>query len=177
LDLAETAKVAAIEALLLAGDGVEGAAVGGIEAAGVAEEETVLKFGGLGRGNAVETRAVTRVPGCQADALVPVAGLDADDAAEAPLGFGEGADEAVFDGALGLESGFELADESEVVFGIFGGEDNVFGIEAVFDGVSGGGGLAPGGSGAGAALCVAPIGADLAIGCHESWRLLSLRLW
>ena len=61
-----------------------------------------------------------------------------------------------------------VADEGVVLGGIFAGEDEGFGVEAVFESVEAGSGLALGGAGSGRFERVGAIGGDLSWGCHIS---------
>ena len=57
-------------------------------------------------------------------------------------------------------------DES-VVGGIFAGADDGGGVDAVFQGIEAGGGLALDGAGSGGLLRVGAIGGDLSGACHD----------
>ena len=76
-------------------------------------------------------------------------GFDGGEAAEAPAGDGEGFDEFGGEGRGGREVGEVGGEEGSVVVGGFGGEEDLFGVEAVFEGVLGGAGEARGRGGAG----------------------------
>jgi hypothetical protein len=89
-------------------------------------------------------------------------GLEADDAAEAPLGGGQLADVRLVEGGCGLELLDETGEEG-VEFGrVLLGEDGVAGAESVGAGIGGDFGFALGSFGAGGALRVAAVGFDFA---------------
>jgi len=81
--------------------------------------------------------------------VVEDAGFDGGEATEAPLGGGDGFDQVCFDcGGGGKAAEIRVAVNLEVVVG-FGGEEDLFRMEAVFEGVLGGARSARGSGGAG----------------------------
>jgi hypothetical protein len=99
------------------------------------------------------------------------AGFEARDAAEAPMGGGQLADEQVLVGVGGLELGPQCGQGGGELVGVFGGEEQVAGAQAVEGAVPGGSGLALGGFGAGREPGVAAVGLDLSLGRHSTLRL------
>ena len=100
--------------------------------------------------------------------------LDALEAEFLPVGAEHGVDVEGLGGRLGTEVAVVGGDESFVVGGVFAGDDDGGGVDAVFQGIEAGGGLALGGAGSGGLLRVGAIGVDLCGGCHDSdlaWRL------
>lgn len=91
-------------------------------------------------------------------------GLEVGDAAQAPLGVGELADEAALQGGRGLEFLLEFGQQRLEVFGIFAGQDRAVGRQAVGEGVVAGDGFAFGGARAGAELGVAAAGVGALVG-------------
>ena len=75
--------------------------------------------------------------------------MEAVEAAEAPFGVGDLADEDEFEDVFGEEVVFELLEEAVVVGGVFVGHNGVAGEESVFESVLGGAGFALGGARAG----------------------------
>src|ERR1017187_6081377 len=74
---------------------------------------------------------------------------------------------------LGLPLGFEIGPELLVFLGVFVGEDEVTGAQAVSEGVEAHGGLGLGSVGTGRVLCVLPVGFLLFIGnYHVDFPLL-----
>jgi hypothetical protein len=67
---------------------------------------------------------------------------------------------------------FEILEDVLEILREFADDDGVFGGEAVFEGVEANGGLAFGGFGAGAALCISAISGNLFIGRHGLLGLL-----
>src|SRR5258706_571469 len=68
---------------------------------------------------------------------------------------------------LGADGVVVVGDESVVVGGIFAGDDDGGGVDAVFQGIEAGRGLALGGAGSGGLLRVGAIRVDLSRGCHD----------
>jgi hypothetical protein len=94
--------------------------------------------------------------------------LDSADAAEKPLAIDEGIDKHALFGCSGREAlvvvvgeGFELRDG-------FAGDGLRLGIDAGFECVHGGSGLALDGAGSGGFLCVEAVGQELFLGCHKT---------
>jgi hypothetical protein len=94
-------------------------------------------------------------------------GLDALEAALLPVGAEHDIDVEGLGGGLGMEVAVVVGDESVVVGGIFAADDDRGGIDAVFQGIEAGGGLALGGAGSGGLLRVGAIGVELCGGCHD----------
>ena len=133
---------------------------GDAEKAGVLVVE--LLFGGAGgaRGGIGATLGLARAfHGIDEDA-----GLEAEGAAETPLGAGQLADVGVFEGVGGLEEVEETVEQGLEVGEVLLGEDGVAGAEAVGAGVGGDFGFTLGSSGAGGAPGVAAIGVYLQLG-------------
>ena len=96
----------------------------------------------------------------------PHFGFDAVEAAEGPLAADQIVEEAAGLGGSGLVALVILVDEELEVGEVLIGEEEGLGVEAGFQGVHGGGGLACGRGGAGRFLGVAAVGLDLAEGGH-----------
>jgi hypothetical protein len=166
LELAEGAKESLRQAALVAGKLGKGlSALAGDRRTG----EVGLGLGAaggqsLGEGFVVAAGLVERIGEGR--------GFEARDAAHAPLGVGELADEGLFEGVGGLEEFFEFGDERLEIGGIFAGQERGFrflsGAETVFAGVLGGFGFAGTGARAGAALGVEAIGLELFLRGHDS---------
>jgi hypothetical protein len=88
------------------------------------------------------------------------------EAAEGPLAADEVVDEGAGIGGGGLVVLVEVIDELLEVGAVFAGEDEGFGVEAGFEAVHGGGGLASDRGGAGGELGVAAIGCYLTESRH-----------
>jgi hypothetical protein len=77
-----------------------------------------------------------------------------------------------------MESGVAVFDEFLEFADGFRGEDEGFGVDAGFEGIHGGAGLACDRGGAGGLLGVAPVGFDLTLSRHKgmgtTWRLVLL---
>ena len=101
------------------------------------------------------------------DGVVEV-GLDNLEAALVPIGADHGVDVEGFGGGLGVVLVHVFSDKGVVIGGVFAGDDDGFGVDAVLQGVEAGGGLALGGAGSGGLLRVGAIGGDLCGGCHDS---------
>lgn len=106
------------------------------------------------------------------EAVPEHAGLGAAEAAQAPLGVGEVADEDFLDGVGGLEEGVEGVEEGLALGGVFAGQQGGLGGEAVAEGVEAGAGLALGGLGAGREPGVAAVGEFLSFGGSHGLALL-----
>jgi hypothetical protein len=116
----------------------------------VAEEDGAeVGAGGLGEEGAIELR------------------LDAAKAPLVPIGADHGVDVEGFGRVGRAEAGVVVADEGLVFGGIFAGDDNGFGVEAVLECVEAGGGLARIGAGSGRFLRVGAIGGDLCWCSHD----------
>ena len=100
--------------------------------------------------------------------IFPHLTLDSAEAAEQPFAIYEGIDEHALFGCRGTEAlvvvvgeGFELRDG-------FAGDGLRLGVDAGFECVHGGSGLALDGAGSGGSLCVEAIGQELFLGCHKT---------
>jgi hypothetical protein len=78
-----------------------------------------------------------------------------------------GVDEHALLGGGGAEAVVRFADEFLEGGGDFAADELGFGVDAGFEGVHGGAGLARGGAGSGGFLCVDAIGCELFWGCHK----------
>ena len=102
-------------------------------------------------------------------------GLNGQEATLLPVGAQHGLDVEDFRGGLGTELAVVVGGEGVVVGGIFAGYDEGGGVDAVFECVEAGGGLALDGAGSGGFLRVGLIGRDLSWGSHDhdvacGWR-------
>jgi len=101
-------------------------------------------------------------------------GLDTLEAALLPVGAEHGVDVEGLGGGFGTEVAVVVGDEGVVVGGIFAGDDDGGGVDAVFQGIEAGGGLALGGAGSGRLQRVGAICVNLCWACHDydlAWRL------
>ena len=94
-------------------------------------------------------------------------GLDANEAALLPIGAEHGVDVEVFGGGFRAVAALVVGGEGVVVGGIFAGDHDGSGVDAVFQGVEAGGGLALGGAGSGRFLRVGAICGDLSWSSHD----------
>ena len=133
--------VGAIDAAVEAGEGLEGVLVG------MAERGIVLDLG-------VEELSAGKILVEAFDLIIPELGFDAAEAALDPLGGDEGVDKGEFGGAGWLVVVQVCGGEGFEFGGIFAGDDVGPGVDAGFQGVEGGAGLAFGGFGAGGFLGV-----------------------
>ena len=101
------------------------------------------------------------------DDALPQLGLDGAEAAEEPFAIDEGVDEHALLGGGGAEAAVIFAGEFLEGGGDFAADERGFGVDAGFEGVHGGAGLALGGAGSGGFLCVSAIGCELFLGCHK----------
>ena len=152
---AEEHAVGRVDAAVEAGEGVEGVLIG------VAERGAVLDLG-------VEKFFAGEIFVEALDLVVPELGFDAAEAALDPFGGDEGVDERELDGAGGAVVVVKCGGEGFEFGGIFAGDDVGPGVDAGFEGVERGAGLAFGRGGAGGFLGVAAIGVDLGFGGHVS---------
>jgi hypothetical protein len=135
----------------------------GVEAGFVALQERELVIRGQavkGRGGPGDLAAAAGV----LHGLLEQFGLDGPRAAEAPGGGGEFFDPDVLEGADGgeaLEQGVAVGHE---VFGTLGAYEDLFGAQAVADGVAGTAGLAFGSFGAGGFGGVGSVGTETLVG-------------
>jgi hypothetical protein len=100
-----------------------------------------------------EGKREAEVIGC-GDAIVPPGGADV------------GADQVELMVVLWLEGGEDVAGVVVEDGFVFGGDDELVGVDAVFECVERGAELALAGFGAGAFECVAAVGCDLFLGGH-----------
>jgi hypothetical protein len=148
LNLVESAVKDALEVGLMTAEVGEGVAAGDVV---VIDETDVV--GGV----VVPLEAVLQV----VDALVVEARLEDAEAAEAPGGHGEVADQLVLDGASRGQVIPKRLPEALELGRVFGGQEDLLGGETVSDGVQGGARFAFGGAGSRALAGVATIGFDL----------------
>ena len=159
----------AAEARLVAGQGGEHAGAFAVALGDDAEQAGVL-------GAAVVVGVELIIPLGLAfaglfEGVLEVAGFDAGEAGEAPLGVGHAREEALLGGALGLVLGGEGVLEGLELLLVLDGEGGVLGEEAVAEGVEAGAGLAFVGARADAFLSVAAVGFDLFLSWHVGlWR-------
>ncbi len=128
-------------------DAGEGGLVADDEGEGAAGVGEVLK--GPGESGVGSGEVGRDVAGFFEGVVEEEVGFDGREAAEAPAGGGEGFDEFGFEGRGGGEVVEVGGDEGAVVVGGFGGKEDLFGVEAVLEGVLGRAGEAVGGGGAG----------------------------
>jgi len=102
------------------------------------------------------------------EAVREEAGLEANDAAEAPVGGGQLKDKGFLEGSGGPEFGAEAGEQLQEAGAVLLGEDDQAGSQAVLLGVAADGGFALWGFGAGTALGVAAVGFDLLLRGHET---------
>jgi hypothetical protein len=154
----------------------------GLEAAEFLEGVTVIAMGGIDAAlEAAEIVAIGSVGLRDSDflfgheavdrAMFPELGFADTEAAEEPLGVDEGVDEHALFGSGGTEAVVIFSFESLEVDGFFAADDLRFGVDAGFEGIHGGAGLALRGAGAGGFLCVEAVGLDLLLGWHTAWRI------
>jgi hypothetical protein len=93
-------------------------------------------------------------------------GLGAAETEQGPLAADDLIDVDALLGKSGAEALVVSGDESVVGGTVLAGEDGGLGMDAGFEGIEAGGGLALGGLGSRRFLGVATIGVDLAEGCH-----------
>jgi hypothetical protein len=84
-------------------------------------------------------------------------GLDALESAFLPVGAEHGIDVEGFGGGLGVEVAVVVGHEGIVVGGVFAGDDDGGGVDAVFQGIEAGGGLALDGAGSGGLSALARL--------------------
>jgi hypothetical protein len=120
----------------------------------------------LAAGESERRAAAREAPGFGEEGAVEV-GLDALEAALLPVGAEHGIDVEGLGGGLGAEVAVVVGDEGVVVGGIFAGDDDGGGVDAVFQGIEAGGGLALGGAGSGGLQRVGAICFDLCGACHD----------
>ena len=130
-------------------------ALGGVDAALEAGEVAAVVAEGLGEGD-FENR------------ILPELGLDSAEAAEEPFAIDEGIDEHSAFGGSGTEALVVFISERFELRDGFAGDGMGLGIDAGFEGVHAGTGLALDGAGSGGFLCVEAIGLDLLSGCHKT---------
>src|ERR1019366_5442563 len=119
------------------------------------------EFGGGGVGEQGGGEGCSR--GLGEESAVEI-GLDAQEAALLPIGAEHGVDVEAFGGGFSAELAGVVGGEGLVIGGIFAGDDDGGGVDAVFQCVEAGGGLALEGAGSGRFLRVGLIGRDLSWG-------------
>jgi hypothetical protein len=133
----------------------------------VAESTVVAAVGGgLACEEARESGGVVDEGFGEAGTVLKEVGFEEAQAAELPLGVGQGVDEFGFLGIGGTVGVAERLDQGGAGLGIFVGEEIELGIEAGFEGVAAGDGFAFGRARAGGFLGVAAIGLNLFVRCH-----------
>ena len=100
------------------------------------------------------------------EARLEESGLDESEATPEPGGEDEKIDQVVLCLSFGSESATVVGGEVEEGFGVFAGRDDDIGMDAEFDGVATGNGLALWGARAGGAPGVGAIGGDLSGSGH-----------
>ena len=145
----------------------------GLEELEFLESVAVVTVGGvdaaLEAGEAVGVQAEGRRQAQVVDllrAFVPEVGFADAEAAEEPFGIDEGIDEHALLRSGGKEAIMVLRFESFEVGLEFAADDLRFGVDAGFEGIHGGAGLALRGAGSGGFLRVEAIGVDLFFGWH-----------
>jgi len=142
---------------------VQGAVEGALGRIGAALEEREI----FAAADEIETVAVGVVADAVGSALViPDFGGGKGIAAQQPIGIDEGGDEEGLFWSGGLPAEEVLVGEGTEFGGVFAGDDLGPGIEAGFEGVGTGGGLACGGAGAAGFGAVGAVGRDLFWGTH-----------
>src|SRR5260370_36880684 len=99
--------------------------------------------------------------------VLPRFGFGGAEAAEVPLTVDEIIDENAGFGGGGTETLVAVLDEFLELGLVFGGEDEGFGVDAGFEGIHGGGGLACDRGGAGGLLGIAAVSFDLTESRHR----------
>ena len=137
-------------------EGAEAGAAGGIEA--------VLDFGEGGRvaRGGVSEGVLLRVAESVLVLVLPHLGFGDAEATERPLAVDEVVDERAGFGGGGMVVVVALVDELFEVGSVFTGEDEGFGVDAGFEAVHGGDGLACDRGGAGGFLGITAVGFNLA---------------
>jgi len=149
VQVAEAAGIVALDAAFVAVQVVEDVVLGAIE----------LKCPGQRVGDAIPI--VDLGHGAGADAVVEIAGFDAEDAAKAVGGDGQTGDEVVLDLASGVEVYAVLIGERLEVGGVFAWQDGGCAGESVDGAVAGGARFARCGAGSGTLLRIFTIGIGL----------------
>ena len=98
-------------------------------------------------------------------------GFDAGIAAAVPVSGDEGFDEEILQGADGVEGLAVVEGEGLEFGGVFAGDDEGAGVNAGFEGIEAGNGLARVGAGAGGAERVEAVSFDLRDSCHGDCRI------
>jgi hypothetical protein len=94
--------------------------------------------------------------------------LDSAEAAQEPFAIDEGIDEHPLFGGGGTEALVVFAGELFELRDGFAGDGLGSGVDAGFEGVHGGVGLALDGAGSGGSLRIETIGCELFLGCHKT---------
>ena len=100
--------------------------------------------------------------------VLPELGLDGAETAEELLTIDEGIDEHALLGGGGTEAAVIFGDELFECRGVFAADELRLGVDAGFECVHGGAGLALDGAGSGGFLRVETIGCELFFGCHKT---------
>jgi hypothetical protein len=111
----------------------EDVAVDGVVAGGGADQKNLDLGGAFGQ----QVGAAVVVAVHLAEFFGKNGGLDHGDAAHAPFGVGELAQQGPLDGAGGLEFVFQFGDEEVEIVEVFPRQDGGLGAQAVFEGVLG----------------------------------------
>ena len=99
--------------------------------------------------------------------VLPDLGFGLAETAKLPRGGHHGVDEEAVFGRRGLKAGVVLEGEGFKGDGIFAGDDVGLSVNAGFEGIETGNGLALCGTGAGGFLCIEAVGLDLMCSGHE----------
>ncbi|HEY3616641.1 MAG TPA: hypothetical protein VGK96_07485, partial [Candidatus Sulfotelmatobacter sp.] len=118
-------------------------AAGGVHAVLKAGKRASILGGGVSEGVLIGTAV------CGVILVQPRLGFGGTEAAEVPLAVDELVYEAAGFGGGGIETAVALLDEFVELGDVFGGEGEGFGVDAGFEGIHGGGGLACNRGGAG----------------------------
>ena len=149
-----------LEALELL-EGAIVAALGGIDAAMEAGQVLLAEDEGAAGGDKVFLGAPLL------HAVLPDLGLGFAEAAELPIGGYEGIDEEAAIGGGGLEAVVIFEGEGFEGAGVLAGDDVGVGVNAGFEGIEAGNGLAFGGTGAGGFLRIEAVSLDLVESRHD----------
>jgi len=134
-------------------EGVVVVALGGVDAALEAAELVGVLGENAGEGGVVDVE----------DALLDL-GLDGAEAAEEPVAIDESIDEQALVGGGGVKAVVVFIDEFLEGGPGFAANELSFSVDAGFEGIHGGAGLALGGAGSGGFLCVEAIGMRVVFG-------------
>ena len=135
-------------------------ALGGVDAALEADE------GGGGNAESLAEGGFIVLAPRSFHFALPDFGVDFGQAAELPIVADEGVEVVTLLGRGGTEAPVVFGGEGGESAGVFATDNLRFGMDAGFEGVHGGRGLALGGAGAGRFLRVEAVGVELFDGCH-----------